>query len=244
MCGRATLTAPAEDIAAIFEAEPITIGPPRYNIAPTQPVVTVRRAAGETRRLATARWGLIPWWAKPDEARRIGGRCVQARAESVRTSPAFRDAFNGRRCLVVFDGFYEWSDGPPQGRSKKPTRVPHLVRRPDGEPLAIAGVWDCWTNDELATTIASCAVLTTRSAGNVASIHDRMPLVLPANDWDCWLAADAEAAAALLSPSEEARERRACQLVIRRVSTWVNDVKHDDERCIEPADATGGSIAP
>lgn len=248
MCGRATLTAPAEDIAEIFEAKPIVIGPPRYNIAPTQPVVIVRpprgASSGDARELALVRWGLIPWWAKPDEAKKIGARCVQARAETVRTMPAFRDAFKRHRCLVIFDGFYEWQTLP--GKSpKKPERAPHHVRRPDRAPLAIAGVWDSWkdkaTDD---ARVESCAVITTHAAGEVSRIHDRMPLVLPPTEWDAWLGSDDAAAAALLSPAAATLDRRAGHLEIVPVSTWVNDAKHEDARCLEPTGLVEGNLSP
>lgn len=255
MCGRATLSSPASDVAELFDVEPIDLGPPRFNIAPSQPILTVRAkrspstgeedvphdassATSRRREMALVRWGLIPWWAKPDEAKKIASRCIQARAETAPRSSAFRDAFRRHRCLVVIDGFFEWKT-LPDGR-----RMPHHIRRARHEPFAIAGLWDSWrppSAEDGARSperIESCAVLTTRSAGRIAAVHDRMPLVLPANDWDVWLSDSVENAAQLLAPTTDVLEQRANALVVVPVSTWVNDVRHDDPRCIEPATAS------
>jgi putative SOS response-associated peptidase YedK len=234
VCGRATLSSPAEDIAEIFGAPPIDVGPPRYNIAPTQPILTVR-SAGEGRELALLRWGLIPWWAKPDEAKKIASRCIQARAETVRRSPAFRDAFRRHRCLVVVDGFYEW-------RTVDGKKLPHLIRQSSRQPLAIAGVWDRWraaATDDRSDATESCAVLTTRSAGPLRELHDRMPLVLPPEAWTPWLSGSDAEAASLLAQGPEVLEPRAGDLVVIPVSTWVNNVRNEDPRCIEPMTAGG-----
>jgi putative SOS response-associated peptidase YedK len=246
VCGRATLSSPAEDVAALFEAPSIDIGPARFNIAPTQPVLTVRSApplneeesaSGRGRQLTMVRWGLIPWWAKPDEAKKIASRCIQARAETAQRAPAFRDAFKRHRCLVVVDGFFEWKT-LPDGR-----RVPHLARRRGGGPFAIAALWDAWRPPDEDEKVESCAVLTTRSAGAIRELHDRMPLVLPANEWNTWLDGSAEDAATLLEQDKDVLARRGGDLLVVPVSTWVNNVKHDDPRCIEPADPDAPSPA-
>lgn len=251
MCGRATLISPVEHVAELFDVAPIDIGPRRFNIAPSQPVLVVRssgaqpgheptaRPAGASasapRELALLRWGLIPSWAHPDEAKKMASRFAQARAETAARSPAFRDAFRRHRCLVVVDGFFEWktlSDG---------RRAPHHVRRRGGEPFAIAGIWDSWPPPRRAAAepalehVESCAVITTSSAGELLAVHDRMPLVLPAEDWSVWLSASAAQAATLLDPGASALERRSRELVLVPVSTWVNDVRHDDPRCVEPS---------
>jgi putative SOS response-associated peptidase YedK len=167
-----------------------------------------------------ARWGLIPWWAKKEEAKKLGNRFVQARVETVATTRAFRDAFKKHRCLVVVDGFYEWKtldDG---------SRAPHHVRREDHRPFAIAGLWDTWTSPETGEIIESCAVVTTAAKGAIAEVHDRMPLVLPKDSYDAWLRGSAEDALHLTAVTPE--------LVPVRVSTRVNNVRNDDPQCIEP----------
>jgi putative SOS response-associated peptidase YedK len=252
--------ASGEDIADLFEVPPIDIGPPRWNLAPSQPILTIR-PAGDTaanaedqdrsrgiafaRELVPVRWGLIPWWAKADEAKKIASRCIQARAETARRAPAFRDAFRRHRCLVIVDGFFEWKT-LPDGR-----RIPHHLRKRGSEPFAIAGLWDSWrdrshteasqANDPTVQTrpqevrVESGAVLTTRAGGATRDLHDRMPLVLAASEWRQWLFGSVEEAALLLAPDQEILDQRAEELVIIPVSTWVNDVRHDDPRCIEPA---------
>lgn len=230
MCGRATLTCPVEEIAELFEAEPVPLGPPRYNVAPGQPIPVVRAepaADGARRRLALARWGLVPSWARDP---RIGSRCVQARAESAATTPAFRDAFRARRCLVVVDGFYEW------GSAGAGSRRPHHVRLERGGPMALAGLWDRWIAPD-GEVVESCAVITTGSRGPVRALHDRMPLLVAREDFDRWLRGSTDEAARLLADAET-QAQRASGLVVTPVSTYVNDVRHDDPRCLtadEPA---------
>jgi len=232
MCGRAILVSSVEDIAEMFEipgeVSPSLASPPRFNIAPGQDLVVVRRPPSSTvaggggepagRELARLRWGLVPWWSKDTK---IASRCIQARAETVAKAPAFRDAFRSRRCLVVVDGFYEWS-----GTGK--SRQPHYVHLAQSGPFAIAAVWDSWKSPE-GTPLETCAVVTTASRGPVARLHDRMPLVLGPEARERWLTASPEEARALVTEGEAER------FLVVPVSTWVNDVKHDDSRCLEPA---------
>lgn len=245
MCGRATLTSPVEDVAAIFDVSPIDIGPPRFNLAPSQPILTLRRARRTTpphedeaahdpwrrdHELAVLRWGLIPFFTKPDDVKRTASRCIQARAETAARSPAFRESVRRHRCLVIVDGFFEWKT-LPDGR-----RLPHHVRRREGRrPFAIAGVWAAWPAAADLPTLETCAVLTTRSAGAIRGLHDRMPLVLgDVDEWRRWVDGTEEDAARTLAPSDALLERRADELVVLPVSTWVNDVKHDDPGCLAP----------
>jgi putative SOS response-associated peptidase YedK len=225
MCGRATLTVDVEEIAEIIGALPLEGGLPTkrkgWNLAPTDPMLIVRpRREGPEREMAVARWGLIPWWAKKDEAKKLGGRFVQARVETLAKTPAFRDAFKRHRCLVIVDGFYEWktaSDG---------NRMPHHVHREDRKPFAIAGVWDSWTSPETGEIIESCAVVTTEAKGHIADIHDRMPLVIGKDAYDAWLKG---------TPDEASKVRAVTpDLVTMAVSKYVNNVRHDDEQCIAP----------
>jgi putative SOS response-associated peptidase YedK len=223
MCGRATLTVSVEEIAEVLGTAPVDIGPPKYNLAPTQPMLIVRERRNHAREMVFVRWGLVPHWAKPDEAKRIGSRCVQARIESAARSPAFREAFRSRRCLVIVDGFYEWKT------LESGERRPHHVRRDDRKPFAIAGLWASWRSPDGGPPLESCAVVTTEAAGPIRALHDRMPLVVAPNVYDAWLAGpagEAGAAAGIVAA--------AADLVTVPVSTWVNDVRHDDPRCLEP----------
>jgi len=223
MCGRAILISSVEDVAAIFGVDPVPLGPPRFNIAPTQDLAIVRQEPDAPRELARVRWGLVPWWSK-DPA--IGNRFIQARGETVATAPAYRNAFKSHRCLVVVDGFYEWS-------GTKKERKPHLVRLAKGGPFAIAGVWESWKKPD-GGRLETCAVVTTAARGPVGAVHDRMPLVLDEEARDRWLTASPEEAPALFA------EPSPLELAVIPVSTWVNDARHEDERCIEPAPANLG----
>lgn len=235
MCGRATLITGVEEIAEIFGVEPIPLGPPRFNVAPGQDLAVVRPSSSSSpassRELALVRWGLVPWWSKDGK---MSGKTIQARGETVARAPAFRDAFKSRRCLVVVDGFYEWS-----GTGK--ARQPHHITLGGGGPFAIAGVWDSWKSPD-GVRLETCAVVTTAARGAIQRLHDRMPLVLEGEERDRWLSPSPEEASALVTDAG-AREAMATRLVVVPVSTWVNDVRHEDPRCIEPAAVAGMTAA-
>lgn len=178
MCGRFSLTADGETLAAFFELPALTAPlEPRFNIAPTQSVAIIRLSQGGARRLDLVRWGLVPHWSRD---RRVSARLINARAESVHEKPAFREAMKRRRCLVAADGFYEW-------KRTGSTKQPFLVRLRDGAPFAMAGLWERW-RDEHDQVLDSCTIITTRANALVAPIHDRMPVILPPETWDAWLA--------------------------------------------------------
>lgn len=225
MCGRAVLVTPVSELAAIFDVPlpSFDAPPPRFNVAPSQPMVTVRRTTSR-RELALAQWGLVPWWAKPEERKKIASRCIQARAETIAKSPAFRHGFAKQRCLIVLDGYYEWKT-LPDGK-----RVPHHVKKRSGGPLAMGAVWDRWRGPD-GTELESCAVVTRPSAGPVAAIHDRMPLVISPGDFDAWLEGSREDALGLTVATPSTTD----DLLVFPVSTWVNDVRHDDPHCVDPA---------
>ncbi len=213
MCGRFSLSAPSEEIGALFGLEALAARAPRYNIAPTQTVAAVRQEGG-ARRLVELRWGLVPGWAKDDA---IGARLINARAETLSEKPSFRGAFKARRCLIPADGFYEWQK-TGKGRAKQPF---HL-RRPDGKPFAFAGLWERWTRG--AEPLESCAIITTEANGLLRPIHDRMPVILGPESFDTWLgepAPDPAALAALLRPCPDDL------LTAVPVSTAVNNPRFD-----------------
>lgn len=220
MCGRFTLTDPDQDLAVQFHLPDIPEMQPRYNIAPTQPVAAVRVSpASMVREMALLHWGLIPFWAKD---RKIGNRMINARSETVAEKPAFRAAFKRRRCLVAADGFYEWQkqDGGKQ---------PYYIRRHDGRPFAIAGLWESWKSEDEAV-IESCTLLTTTPNELIRPLHNRMPVILHPKDYDLWL--DPETEMTALQPLLLAYPPE--QMDAYPVSRFVNSPKNDDPRCIEP----------
>ncbi len=220
MCGRFTQQRPTAELAELFDAEPPVEDPgARYNVAPTQDALVVVERDGD-RRLIAYRWGLIPPWATALSA---GSRMFNARVETAPSSPAFRDAFARRRCLVPVDGFYEWQR--TGGR-----RQPFLFRRRDGRPLALAGLWAVWREPASGAAVRSFAVLTTRPNDLVGAFHDRMPVVLEEDTWDRWLAGAG-------TPSELLGLLAPCSpgvLEAYPVRPLVNDVRLDGPELVEP----------
>ena len=168
MCGRFTQERPASELAEIFAAEPLAdeLGA-RYNVAPTdEAFVVVQR---EDRRAITAyRWGLVPHWATDAKS---ASRMFNARAETITASPAFREAFRRRRCIVPVDSFYEW-------KREGTVRQPYRVSRVDGRPLALAGLWAGWRDLETKEVRRTFTIVTTTPNEAMADLHDRMPVVL------------------------------------------------------------------
>ena len=198
---------------------------PRYNVAPSQDVAVVR-ANDHGRTLAMLRWGLIPAWAK-DSA--IGHRLINARSETAAEKPSFRAAYRNRRCLIPADGFYEW-------RREGKTRQPWLFAMRDGAPFAFAGLWERWTVPADTALTGSLAerspgdavetftILTTAANETVAPVHGRMPVILPPQDYDPWLAEEDVPLAPY--PADD--------MTAHPVSTLVNRPANDDPRCVEP----------
>jgi putative SOS response-associated peptidase YedK len=220
MCGRYTLTVDAVVLAELFDLEPLTDHEPRYNIAPTQRLPIVRAGRDGVRRWSTARWGLIPAWAK-DEA--IGSRLINARAETAADKPSFRSAYRQRRCLVPADGFFEWAE-TPSGKQ------PHHIRYADRRPFAFAGLWERWAPAGGTEAVESFTILTTEANELIRKLHHRMPvLVAPARFGD-WIGAGPlkpDAAEAVLSPFP------AEGMEVVAVSRRVNSPKHDDPGCLD-----------
>lgn len=180
MCGRFTLSHTLDQIAARFDAEvgPLLEAMPRYNIAPTQPVAVVLQNG--TRYIDVLKWGLVPSWAKDPS---IGSRLINARAETLAEKPSFRTALARRRCLVPASGFYEWkeADNPEEGG-----KTPQFIHAKDGGLLAFAGLWDEWTEPD-GSPLRTCTIITTAPNQLMASIHDRMPVILAPEDEGYWL---------------------------------------------------------
>jgi putative SOS response-associated peptidase YedK len=240
MCGRITQQRPSSELAEIFGAEDLAGTPGgRFNVAPTDDAaVVVQRDA---RRAVTAyRWGLIPHWS---ESPKTGNRMFNARAESIDHTPAFRYAFQRRRCLVPVDAFYEWRRATDErGRT---VRQPFAVIRSDGRPLALAGLWAGWKDDDTGQIVRSFTIVTSAANDLMRPIHDRMPVVIPDSAWDSWLDPTRTAAAALaelkglLVPAEEG------WLEAYPVSRRVNDVRNDDPTLVAPlAESSPPAVPP
>ena len=175
MCGRYTITSAPEAIRALFRYPEQPNFPPRYNVAPTQPIPIVRLVEGK-RQFALVRWGLLPSWVKDPKTFSL---LINARGESVTDKPAFRAAMKRRRCLIPADGFYEWK--AVAGRKQ-----PYFVRLKSGAPMAFAGLWECWTGPN-GEELETAAIVTTNANRTLAPIHNRMPVIVPPEGFDLWL---------------------------------------------------------
>jgi putative SOS response-associated peptidase YedK len=223
MCGRYTLAVDPKDLMDTLPGFDLPDElPPRYNIAPSQPVAVV--ANNGQNKIEFFRWGLIPFWAK-DPA--IGNRMINARAETLASKRSFRVPYRRRRCLVLADGFYEWRKEP--GRKKK---TPMYIQLKSGQPFAFAGLWESWrAADE--QTILSCAIITTAPNALVGEIHNRMPVILAPEAYEQWL-----------DPGEQPPEQLdrwlgpypASLMRAYPVSTLVNNPRNDLPDCIVPID--------
>ena len=195
MCSRYSLTSPHEAVRGYFGYANTHVFPPRYNIAPTQPVAIVRLSEVRERELALVRWGLIPAWAKdPSKLSTL----INARSETVAEKPSFRGPIRHRRCLVPADAFYEWTG--PAGAKR-----PHMIRRKDQGLLALAGIWEGWLGAD-GSEIDTMAILTVRSNVALSWLHDRMPAILEPAVFEAWLdgrAMKAEEAVELLAPAAD-----------------------------------------
>ncbi|NRA02957.1 MAG: SOS response-associated peptidase [Myxococcales bacterium] len=232
MCGRFTLHTEKELLERRFQVD---LGEqevsPRYNIAPTEQVL-VARWLGDARTAERMRWGLVPHWSRDP---REGPGLINARIESVARTPAYRDSFRRRRCLILADGFYEWRAASGPGRPK----IPHWFSLANQEPFAMAGIWASWRkSDDLFTdtlpVLLSCSILTAAANPAVAPIHRRMPVIL-----------HPEAEAAWLDPSLDDNSERLLELLVpvpaealrvRPVSRRVNSVRNQGPDLLEPFD--------
>jgi putative SOS response-associated peptidase YedK len=234
MCGRYASSKDPATLAVAFDAVDATDGAAPgadYNVAPTKPVLSVvtrhpRDAEGNpdpdrtVRSIRVMRWGLVPHWAKDP---RIGSQLINARADSATSKPAFRDAMARRRCLIPADGWYEWQR---TGSHKQP----FFITPEDGSTLALAGLWSTWRGQDGAAPLVTCVVLTTDAVGPLREVHDRMPLLLPAEKWQAWLDPDSANVRPLLDPPSE---QLVQVLELRPVSTAVNDVRHGGSELVE-----------
>ena len=196
MCGRYTLTAPPDAVKNFFDAEEAHEAPPRFNIAPTQPILIAREEQPGVRRLVLARWGLIPGWAKDPSKLSL---MFNARSEGAIDKPSFRGAMRHKRCLIPASGFYEWQKRP--GTKSQP----YLVSPKDGGLIAFAGLWEDWSAPD-GGVMETATILTTAANRALRPIHERMPCVVHPDDFAAWLdvrTVDAKEAAALLRPAPD-----------------------------------------
>jgi putative SOS response-associated peptidase YedK len=211
MCGRYAITSPPEDLKALFGYGDTPNFPPRYNIAPTQPVPVVHLAEGQ-RRFTLMRWGFVPGWVKDLKGFPL---IINIRSETVREKASFRAAFARRRALMPADAFYEWQ------RLAKPS-TPFMLRRPDRKPFAFAALWETWSASD-GSEIDTTALINTTANGLIAGIHERSPVILPERHFEEWLdpMTAPEAARQLLRPPEDDL------LEMFPVSTAVNKASND-----------------
>jgi putative SOS response-associated peptidase YedK len=222
MCGRYSLITPVEALRQLFGVLELPNLAPRYNVAPTQEMPVVRPRAGEARgrELVAMRWGLVPEWA---DGPAIGGRMINARAETVAEKPSFRAAFRARRCLVPADGFYEWVKDDE-------ARQPYRIALEGETPFAFAGLWENWQppTGQDAKPLQTFTIVTTEANDRLRPIHPRMPVILDPADYETWLTGDPNAAQALLRPYPDAAMRAY------QVSARVNSTRYDDAACLAP----------
>ena len=220
MCGRFTLTADAKKLAESFvDFTPPRENPPRYNIAPSQPVAVVANTGDN--KIDFFVWGLIPSWAKDPK---IGNKLINARSETLAEKPSFRTAYRRRRCLILTDGFYEWRKNPDK------TKTPMYIQLESQEPFAFAGLWEQWYSPH-GDEVLSCTIITTQPNEFMSQIHNRMPVILPPEAYARWLD-PAEQKPDTLQPL--LKSYPAEEMAAYPVSTQVNNPRNDVPDCILP----------
>jgi putative SOS response-associated peptidase YedK len=230
MCGRYVSVSSPTILADRFGVDEVRITEhePSYNVAPRAEMPVIATSRGK-RVLDKVRWGLVPSWAKDLS---IGDRQINARAEAVAVKPAFKRAFLRRRAIVPADGFYEWQkvEGKVEGKKAK---QPWFIRRRDGEPLALAGLWEIWHDPNVgddAPRIRTFTIITADPNELVKPLHDRMPVVLPESEWDRWLDPeyqDVDALRQLLVPAP------ASELEAWPIGPLVNKADNDGPELLE-----------
>jgi putative SOS response-associated peptidase YedK len=219
MCGRFLMTMPVDELNRRFRLDIRLNLPPRYNIAPTQPVGIVRRGERSGREFAVVRWGLVPSWAKEISA----SPQINARAETVADKPFFRGAYRQKRCLVPANGWYEWTRG---GDAKQP----YALHLPEYAPLAFAGLWELWEGRGEGSWLESMAILTQPALGPAAAVHDRMPVLIGPGEGERWLYGDDGKP----PPPMAFGQRLIDQIKLTKVSREVGKVSADGPNLLIP----------
>lgn len=220
MCGRFALVAEKRILDMLFGLELRFDLQPRFNIAPSQDILALRRSsdAESEKEFVHLRWGLVPFWAEDSS---IGSRMINARSETAPEKPSFRSAFKKRRLLIPASGFYEW-------KKEQDGKQPYYICREDGNPFAFAGLWERWDKGD--EPLQTCTILTTEPNSLLAPIHNRMPVILPTSQFDRWLDPQANSADLqdLLKPYPPG------ELKIFPVSRQVNKPSNDNPDLIKP----------
>ena len=248
MCGRFTSLVPpevlAEHFSAVLSDDPeLQLFRADFNVAPSMAVLAVASTRAGGRRIGTLQWGLVPSWTQIPK----GTGHVNARAETISEKPSFRDSFRRRRCLIPMSGYYEWRTVEAQEEHSEedssrttPRKRAYYVSRKDGGPLAVAGLWSVWrpSADAMSSGLVerkTCCVVTTASAGEIAEIHDRMPVILDEAEWAIWLgeeSPDESSEQRLLEVVGAKRSDSALEIV--EVGTLVNSVRNNGPELIAP----------
>ena len=230
MCGRFTLIATAQDLAEEFEVEIYKdkLLSPRYNIAPSQPILAIGQNEARKRILNVMQWGLIPSWVK--DLNSWKGNLINARIETVDQKPSFRGAFKYRPCLIPTSGFYEWNKHRQPYYYQRKDRHERLAsskqtQKPRPPLFALAGLWESWSNGE--DELVTCTIITTKANEEAAKVHHRMPVIIQPEDYSRWLGELKERKELLANLPE-------VNLNLYPVSKTVNSPKNDVPECIEP----------
>lgn len=217
MCGRYDLTANAEQIIEYFILQRMPKYERSYNIAPGRKILNIVQLDDGSRKAVNLFWGLVPSWSKDSKN---SSHLINARMETVREKASFRSAFKHRRCLIPANGFYEWL------RNETGKQAFHIHRQ-DQQLFAFAGLWEQWQHET--ETLYSCTIITTSATDLMQPIHDRMPVIITPEHYHQWLDKTADPDQAFKSLDNKAYE----QMTATPVSDWVNNPRHDDERCIQ-----------
>lgn len=220
MCGRYLMTSPKDAMIQSFKVAAGAAIPPRYNIAPTQPVLIVRLGEAGQRELAAVEWGLVPEWKKERGDKPL----INARVETVIEKPSFRASMKRKRCLVPFDGWYEW-------KSLNGRKQPFLIRPVAGGPMAFAGIWATWHGPNGDFWLETMAMLTAPTTGPMKGLHSRMPLVVRPDQYDAWLTPHDPLPRGFLDSFDFLPETA---FEWQQVSTRVNNARFDGPACMEP----------
>ncbi len=216
MCGRYNLIANEKQLIELFDLPSLSAYCPDYNIQPGQKILAIVQLEDGSRKAVNLHWGLIPSWSKD---RKIASHLFNARAETLSEKPSFKNAFQHRRCLIPATGFFEWQTTET---GKKPY---HLHQKNNGL-FAFGGIWEHWEDNQ--ETVFTCAIITTAANDLIASIHERMPVIITPDNYNLWLSKPANGQLKDLISSN------ACTTMqITPISTHVNNPLHNDENCLK-----------